>query len=95
MWNKMKTRVLVIIAVSSALVIPIGYFLWIEYGMVCNNAVRQHLEKYSNLFDENTTFETYAVHEVGTPFGVHSWNMQECVNHILEKRSLRGLEYES
>ena len=84
----MNTKILIIIAVSSILMIPIGYFMWIKYGMVCNNAVTQHLQKYSNLFDENITRETYGINEIGLPFGVHPGNLQECVDYTLEQRTV-------
>ena len=74
--------------------IPIVYFMWEEYGMICNNAVTGHLQKYSNLFDENTTHKTYAIHDIGYPPGVHSWNVKECVDFVLEKRIPQGLENE-
>lgn len=77
-----------IIAMSSIFVISISAVLWLEYGMVCNNAVVAHLQEYSNLFDENTTKDTYGILEVGYPFGVHSWNVKECVDYVLEQREL-------
>ena len=79
----MKTRFLPIIAASSLLIIPMGYFLWVEYGMICNNAVTGYFQKYSNLFDEGTTHETYVINDIGLPFGVHPGNLQECVDYAL------------
>ena len=84
----MKTRLLIIIGISLLFVISTSIVLWTEYGMVCNNAVVAHLQKYSNLFDENTTKETYVILEIGYPFGVHSWNVKQCVDHVLEQREL-------
>ena len=83
----MKTKFLIIAGISSILLIPIGYFLWIEYGMICNHAATAHLQKYSNLFDENTTYETYGINAIGLPFGVHPGNLKECVDHTLEQRT--------
>ena len=90
----MKTRFLMIAGISSMLLIPIGYVMWTEYGMVCNNAVADHLQKYSNLFDEDTTYETYGINAIGLPFGVHPGNVKECVDFILEKRISMDLENE-
>lgn len=60
--------------------------LWIEYGTVCNDHVVEHLQKYSNLFDGNTTRETFGMNEIGYPFGVHGGNIQECVDYVFENR---------
>ena len=81
----MKTRLLIIIGILSIIMISIFAVMWPEYGMVCNHAVVKHLQKYSNLFDENTTRQTYGIAEIGYPFGVHSWNVNECVDFVLEK----------
>lgn len=67
------------------LTISIGVVMWLEYGMVCNNAVVNHLHKYSNLFSEGITHDTYVIFHIGVPFGVHSGNLQECVNFTIEK----------
>lgn len=67
--------------------VSISAVIWEEYGMVCNNAVIGHLQKYSNLFDENTPSQTYIMLDIGYPFGVHSWNVKECVDFVLEKRA--------
>lgn len=56
--------------------------------MICNSAVGTHLQKYSNLFDENTTKETYGILEIGLPFGVHPGNVKECVDYVFEQRTL-------
>lgn len=84
----MKTNLLIIIVISSLFVISIGIVLWPEYGIVCNNAVDTHLQRYSNLFDENTTHETYVIEAIGLPFGVHPGNVKECVDDVLEQRAL-------
>lgn len=84
----MKTRLLIIIGISLLFVISTSVVIWPEYGMVCNNAVVAHLQKYSNLFDEDTTQETLAIEDIGYPFGVHSWNVKQCVDHVLEQREL-------
>lgn len=83
----MKVRLIIIAGIFSMLLIPTIHFLWIEYGMVCNNAVTEHLQEYSNLFDENTTHETYGINEIGLPFGVHLGNLQECIDHTLKQRA--------
>ena len=91
----MKTRLLIIIIVSiivSITVILVSAFAWIEYGMVCNDNVIEHLQKYSNLFDENTTRETYGTLDIGFPFGVHGGNVKECIDYVLEQRSSMELE---
>ncbi len=88
----MKTRVFIIIVLIAILAISIGTVMWPEYGMVCNNTTIKHLQKYSNLFDENTIHETYGILEIGYPFGVHGGNVKECVDFILEKRTLMELE---
>jgi len=92
---QLKTRLLIIIGISSIIAISIFVVAWPEYGMVCNNAVVVHLQKYSNLFDENTTKETYGILEIGYPFGVHPGNVKECVDSVLEKRSSAELENEN
>lgn len=87
----MKTRLLMIIIVSTIVSIPVilvSAFTWIEYGMVCNNTVVKHLQKHSNLFDENTTKETFGGLDIGYPFGVHGGNVKECVDYVLEQRAL-------
>ena len=60
--------------------------LWIEYGIVCNNHVVDQLRKYSNLFDGNTTRETFGMLDIGYPFGVHGGNIQESVDYVFENR---------
>ncbi len=86
----MKSRLLIIIGLIAILTISIGAVLWPEYGMVCNNAVVQHLQKYSNVFGDDITYDTYGIEEIGYPFGVHGLNVKECVDSILEKRTLDG-----
>jgi hypothetical protein len=85
----MKTRYKILIIVIIALII-ISFFVvaWPKYGMICNSAVGTHLQKYSNLFDENTTKETYGILEIGLPFGVHPGNVKECVDYVFEQRTL-------
>ena len=84
----MKTELLIIVVCVGITIISIGVVLWPEYGMVCNNAVTEHLKKYSNLFDENTTRQTYVIVEIGYPFGIHGGNIQECIDYVLEQREL-------
>ena len=80
----MNIRILIIITTiiaSSACV----FVMWMEYGSVCNNTVTNHLQKYSNLFDEN--FDgTFLMESIGLPFGVTESGIQECVNHTLERK---------
>ena len=81
----MKRMFLIIVGiafVASSICIEIG---WTEYVSVCNRPVASHLEKYSNLFDENFDGH-FAIEEIGFPFGVHELNIQECVNQVVEKR---------
>ena len=60
--------------------------IWMEYISVCNKPVTDHLQKYSNLFDER--FDgTFSIESIGLPFGVNEYSIQECVNHVLEKRN--------
>ena len=91
----MNSKIFIFIAIAIIASSAGGSMMWMEYGSVCNNAVVEHLQKYSNLFDENIIHETYAIQDIRFPFGVHPWNIQECVDYIFEKRSLRGLEDES
>ncbi|MCA9827958.1 MAG: hypothetical protein KC444_06155 [Nitrosopumilus sp.] len=60
--------------------------MWIEYGTVCNDHVIDHLQRYSNLFVENTTRGTFGMNEIGYPFGVHGGNIQDCVDYVFENR---------
>jgi len=80
----MKTRLLIIFTIT-IIAASVGAVMWTEYGVVCSRSVLDHLQKYSNLFDDG--FDgTFVIHDVGFPFGVHELNIQECVNHTLEKR---------
>ncbi len=88
LWRiKMKTiyKTLILCLVFT---IPIFAFMWTEYGTVCNEHVVEHLKKYSNLFDKNTTKETYGILEIGYSFGVHGGNIKECVDYVLEQKEL-------
>ena len=90
-----NTKLLAVLGISATIIISIFAVMWQEYGMVCNNAVTKHLQKYSNLFWDEVTYETYAIENIGFPFGVHSWNVQECVNFTFEERTASmGLENE-
>ena len=81
----MKTSVLIIVVIAIIASSAGASITWMEYGTVCNKPVTDHLQKRSNLFDEN--FDgAFAMKDIGFPFGVHELNIQECVNHILEKR---------
>ena len=82
-----------IIGIIAIITIPISAVLWTEYGMVCNNAVVEHLQKYSNVFDDSITYDTYGIEEIGYPFGVHSYNIKQCIDFVLENRTL-GIENE-
>ena len=81
----MKTRVLIIIVIAIIASSAGASITWMEYGSVCNKAVTDHLQKYSNLFDENSD-GTFSMEWISLPFGVNESNIQECVNHVLEKR---------
>lgn len=82
----MKPRVLTI-AVIAIIVFSAGAsVIWMEYGTVCNKPVTDHLQEYSNLFDED--FDgTFSMESIGLPFGVTEYSIQECVNHTIEKRN--------
>lgn len=80
----MKTRLLIIFTIT-IIAASLGAVMWTEYGVVCSRPVLDHLQKYSNLFDENFDGK-FVIHDVGFPFGVHELNIQECVNNVLEKR---------
>ena len=88
----MKIKLLGIIGITAIILISVFLLMWPEYGMTCNNAVVAHLQKYSNLFSENVSFDTFAMEEVGYPFGVHSLNIQECVNFVFENQKYLGFE---
>ncbi|MCH9657443.1 hypothetical protein K0U27_01895 [archaeon] len=88
----MKTRFLIIIGIFSIIMLFIFAVMWPKYGMVCNNAVVEHLQKYSNVFDDDITYDTYGIEGIGFPFGVHEWNVKECVDFTLEKRTSIELE---
>lgn len=66
--------------------IPISISMWVEYGVVCNDNVVDHLQKHSNLFDDDYEGE-FAMNDIGYPFGVHELNIQECVDYVLEQRA--------
>lgn len=79
-------RLFMIIAIAIIASSVGAFMMWAEYGLVCNKSVTDHLQKHSNLFDD--TFDgTFAINAEGFPFGVHGINIQECVNHVLEKRN--------
>ena len=83
----MNPRVL-IIAVIAIIASSVGAsIIWMEYGSVCNKPVTDHLQKYSNLFDENSD-GVFSMESIGLPFGVNESSIQECVNHVLEKRKI-------
>jgi len=82
----MKTRLLIIIGIIVILIISIVVVMWPEYGMVCNNAVVEHLQKHSNLFDDDYKGE-FGMNAIGYSFGVHALNIQECVDYVLEQRN--------
>ena len=86
-WIKMKTKLLIVIVIAIVASSAGVSIIWMEYGSVCNKPVTDHLQKHSNLFDENFDGE-FAMEDIGFPFGVHELNIQECVNHMLEKRKM-------
>ena len=84
---KIKTSILLKIIIPCMIfLILVLMSMWIEYGIVCNDHVVEHLQRYSNLFDENTTRDTFGMNEIGYPFGVHGGNIQECVDYVFENR---------
>lgn len=66
--------------------------LWQDYGMVCNNAVVEHLDKYSNVFESSVTYNNYSLESIGFPFGVHGLNLKECVDFTIEQRISMNIE---
>ncbi|MGY5147909.1 MAG: hypothetical protein ACW9W4_07920 [Candidatus Nitrosopumilus sp. bin_7KS] len=87
LWRiKIKTLYKILI-LCFVFTIPIFAFMWIEYGTVCNEHVVQHLQKHSNLFDVNYDGE-FVINSKDYSFGVHELNIQECVNYILEQKTL-------
>jgi hypothetical protein len=90
--KEMKTRLLIIVGIITMITIPISTELWTEYGMVCNNAVVKHLQKYSNAFEDSISHYNYFINEVGYEFGVHPGNIKECVDFTFEQRALIKLE---
>jgi hypothetical protein len=81
----MKTGLLIIITIAIIASSAGVAMIWTEYGSVCNKAVTDHLQKYSNLFDED--FDgIFSMEWISLPFGVNESSIQECVNHVLEKR---------
>ena len=88
----MKTIFLIIVGIIAFLTFPLSNVVWTEYGMVCNNAVKDHLGKYSNAFDDSVSHYNYFINEVGYEFGVHPGNIKECVDFTFEQRALIKLE---
>ncbi|MGY5147901.1 MAG: hypothetical protein ACW9W4_07880 [Candidatus Nitrosopumilus sp. bin_7KS] len=95
-WRIKLKKIFKIIIPCIVFLILVFVSLWIEYGVVCNDHVIDHLRKYSNLFDENTTRETFGMLERGDPSGmlergypfvVHGGNIQECVDYVFESRT--------
>ncbi len=81
----MNSKIFIIIAIAIIASSAGGSMMWMEYGSVCNKSVTDHLQKYSNLLDEN--FDgILAIEGISLPFGVNESSIQECVNHVLEKR---------
>ena len=81
----MKIRLLIIITIAIIASSAGVTIIWTEYGSVCNKPVTDHLQKYSNLFDED--FDgIFSMEWISLPFGVNESSIQECVNHVLEKR---------
>lgn len=65
----MKTRVLAIVVIAIIASSAGASIVWMEYGSVCNKPVTDHLQKYSNLFDENSD-GIFLMEPIGLPFGV-------------------------
>lgn len=87
----MRNRLLIVVGIIAFLTISISNVVWTEYGMVCNNAVVQHLGEYSNLF-EDSSYNFFLLESISLPFGVHQLNIQECVDFTFEQRSSIKLE---
>lgn len=63
-----------------------------EHG--CNEPIFLHLEKYSNLLDEEFV-GVYSIEDIGLPDGVSQEKFEECVDFIYEKRTSIELENEN
>lgn len=86
LWRIKMKKIFKIIIPCTVFFILVSVSLWIEYGIVCNDHVVDHLRKYSNLFADNTTRDTFGMNEIGYPFGVHGGNIQECVDYVFDYR---------
>jgi hypothetical protein len=52
----------------------------------CTDAMVDHLEKYSNAFDEKWNGEGVAIEDIGLPWGVHQYALDQCMQNISELR---------
>ena len=84
---KVKLLVLVIIGI---IVVSVGIVSWTTYGIACSKPVLEHLEKYSNVFDDDA--DEYIIAAIGLPFGVSQENLDSCAQQILEQKKLESNE---
>ena len=52
----------------------------------CTDAMVDHLKKYSNAFDEKWHGEGVAIEDIGLPWGVHKYALDQCMQNISELR---------
>lgn len=53
----------------------------------CSDAMVIHLKKYSNAFDEKWNGKSVAIEDIGLPWGVHQYALDECMQNISELRN--------
>lgn len=53
----------------------------------CTDAMVIHLKIYSNAFDEKWNGEGVAIEDIGLPWGVHQYALDECMKNISELRN--------
>jgi len=52
----------------------------------CSDAMVDHLKKYSNAFDEKWYGGGVAIEDIGLPWGVHQYALDQCMQNISELR---------
>jgi len=72
---KMNSSILIIIIIAIITFSAGAIVVWTEYGSVCNKSVTDHLQKYSNLFDDNFV-GILAIEGISLPFGVNESSIQ-------------------
>lgn len=79
----MKTHLLALVAVV-IIAVSVGMVLWTSYGVACSKPVLDHLERYSNVFDDAA--DDYVIASIGLPFGVSQKSLDSCAKQIIEQR---------